>query len=378
MQNAQKTGLASLSQAILASLGVPSFAPGFNLQPTTTTIVFMIDGLGQQLLDENRSGAPFLNTLLGTGQSFKVGFPATTATSLASFALAQGSGQHGIVGSRFALDAGTAFTPLPWIIDSPYDGNHLLHKLPALSNNQTAWEIVGASGLKIECILPAKISHSHYSKAVYRGATITPYADYEHCRVQIEAVLEKSKQQLIYIYVGELDYAGHIHGTGSEAWLKSLRQIDALISSTANKLVKDTKLLITADHGMTTLSPDLTCDFDSDRHLQEGVAWVAGDIRARHVYVKGENANAVLQRWANKLGDNFTVLSRQQAIAACLFGDSVSAAYEQRLGDLIVYPSGLGGIVKSKTEKHPTSWKAHHGSLTEADQLVPLLNCFNE
>lgn len=117
---------------------------------------------------------------------------------------------------------------------------------------------------------------------------------------------------------------------------------------------------------------------NSDRHLQEGVAWVAGDIRARHVYVKGENANAVLQRWANKLGDNFTVLSRQQAIAACLFGDSVSAAYEQRLGDLIVYPSGLGGIVKSKTEKHPTSWKAHHGSLTEADQLVPLLNCFNE
>lgn len=376
----QKPGLASLSQAILASLGVPSFEPGFNLQPADTTVVFMVDGLGHLLLDEHRSRAPFLRTLLGSSQSFRVGFPATTATSLASFAFAQESGRHGIVGSRFALEGQTVFSPLPWMIGSPYQDQIPTLPLvepPILPIAKTAWEIAGERGLNVECILPANIANSRYSKEIYKGATITPYADYSHCNQQINSVLNKSPRQMIYVYLGELDYAGHIFGTGSESWLNSLQEIDTLISKTVSTLAQGTNLLITADHGMTTLLPELTFDFDSNRHLQEGVAWIAGDIRARHVYVQDDQASNVLERWRNTLGDDFTVLSREQAVSKGLFGCAVEAIFEKRLGDLIVYPTGRGGIVKSTTEKHQTSWKGHHGALTEADQLSPLLTYSN-
>lgn len=373
--HAQKSGLAQLSHAILASLGVQSFEPGFNLQSADTVIAFMVDGLGQQLLNESCAKAPFLKTLLGRSQSFKVGFPATTATSLASFALGQESGQHGIVGSRFALDTQTAFTPLPWKFGSPYHDQDLIVESPVFKAEKTVWECAGELGLNIECILPVKFADSRYSKAVYKGATFTPYEDYSDCGRRIGNALNKSSRQLIYVYLGELDHAGHFHGPHSEAWLNCLQEIDTLISSTARTLAKGTQLLVTADHGMTTLSPEVTFDFDSDLHLQEGVAWIAGDIRARYVYVKPGSATAVLERWKNKLGDDFTVLSRSQAVNDGLFGCSMT--FEQRLGDLIVYPTGRGGIVQSLREKDQTLWKGHHGALTDEDQLSPLLTFSN-
>lgn len=374
--HAQKSGLSQLSHAILASLGVSSFDSGFGLQPTNELVIFIVDGLGQLLLDEYQSHAPFLKTLLRTGQSFRVGFPATTAASLASFALGQGSGQHGIVGSRFALDNQTAFSPLSWQTGSIYrsqtNGAHSV-ELPIFTVEKTAWESASELGLEIECILPLKIANSYYSKAIYKGAAITPYMDYWHCGFKIRGALKKSSRRLIYVYLGELDYVGHVYGTNSEAWLDSLRQVDTLISSTASALVRGTKLLVAADHGMTTLSSEAIFDFDTDPGLQEDVSWIAGDIRARHIYAEAGKTSAVLERWKNKLGDDFMVLSRSQAVDEGLFGGPVRASFEQRLGDLIVYPTGRGGIVQSLTEKKQTSWKGHHGALTEEDQLSPLL-----
>lgn len=373
-------GLSRLSRAILASLGVPSFECGFNLSPTNSLVIFMVDGLGQLLLDEHQSHAPFLRTLLNTSQALRVGFPATTATSLASFALGQDSGEHGIVGSRFALDARTAFSPLPWQTCSPYSAQtprSLSEGSQIFASEKTAWETASALGLSIECILPSNIAGSPYSKAVYKGAAITPYTDYAHCAVQIRDALKKSSRQLIYVYLGELDYAGHVHGTDSDAWLDSLKQVDSLISSTASNITQGAKLLVTADHGMTALCGEVTFDFDSDLQLQEDVAWIAGDIRARHIYAEAGKTCAVLERWKNKLGDDFTVLSRSQAVNEGLFGGNVRAAFEHRIGDLIVYPTGQGGIVQSLTEKNQTSWKGHHGALTEQDQLSPLLTYSN-
>lgn len=372
----QKSGLTHLSHAILASLGVPSFKSDFDLQPIDRLVIFMVDGLGQLLLDEHQFHAPFLRTLLCTGRSFEVGFPATTATSLASFALGQGSGQHGIVGSRFALNNQTAFSPLPWEMGSPYlDHTNSTHSFdsPIFTGEKTAWEIASELGLNIECILPLKLANSRYSKAVYKGATITPYMDYSHCGFKIRGALKKSSRRLIYVYLGELDYAGHVYGVNSEAWLDSLRQVDTLICSTASTLAQGSNLLVAADHGMTALSSEVTFDFDTDPHLQEDVAWMAGDIRARHIYAEAGKTCSVLERWKNKLGDDFTVLSRSQAVSEGLFGCAVRAPFEQRLGDLIVYPTGQGGIVQSLTEKKQTSWKGHHGALTEEDQLSPLL-----
>ncbi|MET3455644.1 alkaline phosphatase family protein [Pseudomonas kilonensis] len=374
--HAPKSGLTQLSHAILASLGIPTFDSGFDLQPTNGLVIFIVDGLGQLLLDEHQFHAPFLKTLLSTGRSFGVGFPATTATSLASFALGQGSGQHGIVGSRFALNNRTAFSPLSWQMSSigrtQTSGTHSA-ELPILAIEKTAWETAGELGLNIECILPLKIANSRYSKAIYKGVTITPYMDYWHCGFKIRGALKKSSRRLIYVYLGELDYAGHVYGTDSEAWFDSLRQVDTLIASTASALARGTKLLVAADHGMTTLSSEATFDFDTDPGLQEDVAWIAGDIRARHIYTEAGKTSAVLERWKNKLGDDFMVLPRSQAINEGLFGGAVRVSFEQRLGDLIVYPTGRGGIVQSLTEKNQTSWKGHHGALTEEDQLSPLL-----
>lgn len=86
-------GSASLSDllpAVVGGLGVPGLPEtGLVLPPADRVCVFLVDGLGWELLRAHADEAPFLNSLLpsslaGTGRPLAAGFPATTATSLAS------------------------------------------------------------------------------------------------------------------------------------------------------------------------------------------------------------------------------------------------------------------------------------------------------
>ena len=107
-------GLANLSQSILAALGAVGFRNAFELAPSSATCLLLIDGLGHALLREHAAQAPFLAALMKPEGVFHVGFPATTASSLAALASGLGSGAHGIVGCSFALDEDSEFSPLTW------------------------------------------------------------------------------------------------------------------------------------------------------------------------------------------------------------------------------------------------------------------------
>lgn len=82
--------LADLLPTIGAHLGVPGCTAGISeLHPVDRACVFLIDGLGWEQLRAHPDEAPFLSSLIpssrgGTGRPITAGYPATTATSLAS------------------------------------------------------------------------------------------------------------------------------------------------------------------------------------------------------------------------------------------------------------------------------------------------------
>lgn len=82
--------LADLLPTLAAGQGVPGFeATIAELTPADRNCVFLIDGLGWEQIKAHPDEAPFLHSLLptsrgGTGRPITAGFPATTATSLAS------------------------------------------------------------------------------------------------------------------------------------------------------------------------------------------------------------------------------------------------------------------------------------------------------
>jgi hypothetical protein len=169
-----------------------------------------------------------------------------------------------------------------------------------------------------------------------------------------------------------LDSTGHALGCGSDAWQYQLAHVDKLAEQLASALPHGTVLHVTADHGMTDVPPADRVDVDALPQLREGVALLGGEPRARHVYCEPGAAGDVLAAWGEVLGDRFWVVSREQAVADGWFGP-VDPRFAARIGDVIAAPSGPGAIVATKSEPRESALIGMHGSLTQSDQLVPLL-----
>lgn len=104
--------LADLLPTLAAGQGVPNLTAAIpELTPADRNCVFLIDGLGWEQIKAHPAEAPYLTSLLGTsrgstGRPITAGFPATTATSLASVGT-------GLPPARTACPATPSATPRP-------------------------------------------------------------------------------------------------------------------------------------------------------------------------------------------------------------------------------------------------------------------------
>jgi hypothetical protein len=136
-------------------------------------------------------------------------------------------------------------------------------------------------------------------------------------------------------------------------------------------------MYVTADHGMVNVGPDDRIDADAEGSpLRDGVALLGGEPRARHVYAQPGAADDVLATWREVLGERAWVMSREEAIKDGLFGPvgaQLSDAMAARIGDVVAACAGTWAVVATKAEPLESSLEGMHGSLTPAEQLVPML-----
>ncbi|WP_235609228.1 alkaline phosphatase family protein, partial [Frankia casuarinae] len=79
-----------------------------------------------------------------------------------------------------------------------------------------------------------------------------------------------------YAYHGDLDTLGHIYGPGSEPWRQQLALIDHLAARITTGLPTDSMLVITADHGMVSVTDGDQIDLDTEPMLRDGVRMLGG------------------------------------------------------------------------------------------------------
>jgi len=331
--------------------------------------VLLIDGLGAELLDAHAADAPVLAGL--RGQTLSVGFPATTAAGLAAVGTGCRSGEHGMVGYTFRLgDAGVVnalqWRKHPWGEDlRDAQPPELVQPLP------TTFERAAATGFAVSVVSNAQFADSGLTRAVLRGG--------RYVGVQGLGDLAAGVQQAVaaggfcYGYHGDLDLIGHLHGPGSPAWRMQLRQVDRLVESVVESLPPGGLLAAVADHGMVAVGDDDRVDVDGNEALLAGVSAIGGEARARHVYTVDGAAATVLAAWRETLGDRAWVMSREEAIAAGWFGERVADHVLERIGDVVAAARDSAVMVRRTAEPVESALIGHHGSLTAAEQRVPLL-----
>jgi hypothetical protein len=179
---------------------------------------------------------------------------------------------------------------------------------------------------------------------------------------------------LVYVYVSALDLVGHMRGPSTDAWRAQLAIVDRIAEELANRLPDEAELFVTADHGMVLVPEEAKVDFDAVPALQEGVTALAGEPRMRHVHTRRGAAADVAAAWGSLLGEDWMVMSQQDAIDAGLFGPRVTTVARERIGDVVALSMSTGGVVERRRLPRLSAMPGQHGSLTDDELLVPLLS----
>lgn len=375
-------------------------------------VMVLVDGLGWQMLRERAGHTPNLRRLLADSDYLHTCAPSTTAAALTTLATGVYPGAHAMVGYavRDPLlrgHLGPGHVPGPGDVFDLITFKNSSHdpltwqSVPTLIERANAKANAGCGPqLGAVSIGRSKFAGSGLSLAAWRGfkhigvdaLDQRPYQAYR-------AIKEGAK--LVYLYVGELDHAGHNHGWHSDKWLEALEALDAMVGQLFRRLPAGTRIVLTADHGMVDTDRHHRIDLAKEKELAKDVVAVAGESRFLQLYVaddvasapaagspglgvagprgdggvvensgREELAQSVAKRWAEFLGDRAIWVGTDPAP---LMGP-LSPGARTAVGDVLVALNDNWTVVDSRVQSfHATQLIGVHGSLTPVELEVPLI-----
>lgn len=375
-------------------------------------VMVLVDGLGWQMLRERAGHTPNLRRLLADSDYLHTCAPSTTAAALTTLATGVYPGAHAMVGYavrdpllRGHLGAG--HVPGPGDVFDLITFKNSSHdpltwqSVPTLIERANAKANAGCGPqLGAVSIGRSKFAGSGLSLAAWRGfkhigvdaLDQRPYQAYR-------AIKEGAK--LVYLYVGELDHAGHNHGWHSDKWLEALEALDAMVGQLFRRLPAGTRIVLTADHGMVDTDRHHRIDLAKEKELAKDVVAVAGESRFLQLYVADDVASApaagspglgvagprgdggvvensgceelaqsVAKRWAEFLGDRAIWVGTDPSPLMGPLSPGARAA----VGDVLVALNDNWTVVDSRVQSfHATQLIGVHGSLTPVELEVPLI-----
>ncbi|CAB4900670.1 MAG: PglZ domain-containing protein [Actinobacteria bacterium] len=341
-----------------AALGMAGFVDRIGLAEPQHIVCALIDGLGSNQLQDFAQFAPVLASLQGPRAATIV--PSTTPVALGSFGTGEMPGTHGLVGASFWVpEFEGILVPLHWASSMP---------ALAIQPEQTLFERMNAAGIRVTTVAPEAYRESGLTRAVLRGGQ---YCGAEDINERVAGVLAatNSKSSFTYVYWAELDRVGHEFGVGSAQWIAALVRVDQLIDQLRNALPTGARLIVTADHGMVNC--DVKISVDSHPDFTAGVRLVAGEPRARHIYVDEGQGAQVAHRWRTALGDHARVIERDELLASNLLGRVIDDVVD-RIGDVVVLAQSNVALT-SMVDKRVSSLTGQHGSFSLAEWEIPCL-----
>lgn len=372
MLSASKSQRFSLADVLPSSLdslrGLPNT---LSLPPVDKAVVLLADGLGAAALKARAGHARTLAPMLTSASRIGAGFPTTTAAALASLTTGVLPGEHGLVGYT-ALD-----TANDRVVNQLSGWDDKLDPL-TWQRAPTVFTRATDAGIPSFTIGTERYRHSGFTQAVLRGADYRSAISISDRLSEARNIMTSLDKALIYVYVPELDQAGHSYGWKSPQWTDRLEALDSAVRSFAATLGKREGLLVTADHGVIDVAHHNHVLFDSDPGLTDGVRHVAGEPRCLQLHFEpdlpAQGRAALVQRWRDSEGSRSWVATRDEAVADGWFGPRVDPAVSPRIGDLLIAArKGIAYYDSRSATQSGRNMIGQHGSFSTEETVIPLL-----
>lgn len=335
--------------------------------PATSAIVFVVDGLGARNLAARSGHARFLSAAGSRKDVARTVFPSTTTAALTSLLTGADPGEHGIVGYRVRIP-GTDAVPNQlhgWETDglAPH----------SWQRSQPLLERAAALGRPVFVVSKAEYLGTGFTEATLRGADFVSAVSVAERAELAAGLAAKHPGALVYLYANDLDAVGHKRGWESDEWVAALERVDAAARALAGRLHRGTGAVVTADHGMIDVPRHRHVLIGDGDALADGLRLIGGEPRMLHLYAEHGAAPALLAAWQRSESGRSWVVSREDAIAAGLFG-TVAPDVVDRIGDVVVAArAGVAYYDDRVTDKASQRMVGQHGSVTDEERIVPLL-----
>lgn len=353
-----------------------------------TVVLFLIDGFGWEFFNAFAHQYPFLERFSHSGTASKISsqFPSTTAAHVTTMNTGMEVGQTGIY-EWFQYD------PLVDAMIAPlcysFAGDRVLGSLKKsgirpneLFPFETIYEKFAKMGIRSIAMQDEDIASSPYSQTMLKGSENLSYKTFAEALANVVKICKEPKKQptFLFVYMGEVDSAGHRHGITSpefadaveHCWTLMENQLFPELSSFQN-----TAVMVTADHGMAPVDPTSTLYLNRSfpeieetfKKAASGKPLVpAGSCRDFFLRIQESRIDEVHEMLGEKFMGIADVVRVEKLIQEGFFGRfSPSSRFLERVGNLVVLPY-LGESIwwweKHRFEQH---FFAAHGGLTPSE-----------
>jgi hypothetical protein len=307
----------------------------------------IFDGLGSAAL--SLAPASFLSR--HKARDLTSVYPSTTTAALTTLYTGLSPIEHGWLGwSLWFKEVNQSVAVFPNKIsgtDLQASPEHLGKKLMPC---KTITELIGSSSILI----------SPYEKAkAFQSAEMLGVA---------ERFLNREDSRLAVCYNVNPDATMHLSGCDHPSVSELIRRFSVEVEQFASR-VKDALIIVTADHGHKNVKNRL---IDSCPEIMECLYRpYTMESRAASLFVKPEFMPVFEERWKGAFGDEYLLISKEEALSRNLFGEG--KPHEKALefiGDYIA--CALTDLcLERSVEIH--NFASAHAGLTKEEMLVPLV-----
>lgn len=332
-------------------------------------VLIVVDGLGWTNLKQRRANARFLAKC--AAQRLQTVVPTTTGAALTSLLTGVVPGRHGLLGYRqLDVETGRVLSTLTdW--DEIADPQRWMRAKPL---TLTAQEM----GLRPVVIGRPAHERSGLTKALLAGAQFRTGTDIAARFEELTALLRIGETRFHYLYIDELDRAGHQFGWQSDQWEHALEELDAQLARFAAQLTSDVECVLTADHGIIDVPSHRHVLMDEQPGLLDGVWKIGGEPRFRHLYLKRDDSKRDAQRladaWREREGERSFIATRTEVIECEWFGE-LAPGLSDRIGDVVVAARKHVAYYTSRAEDLASRrMVGQHGGISDQELIVPLVS----
>jgi predicted AlkP superfamily pyrophosphatase or phosphodiesterase len=228
---------------------------------------------------------------------------------------------------------------------------------------------------------------STFSKVAMIGSEFRAFKTLSEALVNLGILLEKKKSPLyVNLYFDKIDALAHEYGPSApqtEAEIETfLLMLEHYFERTFNGK-KKVLFLMTADHGVSEVSPQRTVYLNIDKDFKGFDRFIkknrkgdllvpAGSARDMFLYIKDDILDEAQAFLSKRLEGKADVVKTETLIHEGYFGEKISQRFRERVGNLVALSYRHEAVWWFEKEKYEQKYFGHHGGLTPQEMEIPL------